>query len=133
PAAIHDGVRVRRLPVRRHRNRGMAVQMLEYLAFFVLAAAVMTARHVRRPYAAVQVHNLPDFLVFCALVPRLLGAAVILDLHALMPEFLASRTGSGMGHPLVRLVAWQERLAFRFADRVVTVTDVWRDTLIGRG
>lgn len=129
----HDGVVVRRLSVRRHRNRGIAVQLLEYLAFFVAAATVVSVRHLRRPYDAVQVHNLPDFLVFCALVPKLTGAAVLLDLHDLMPEFFASRIDAGMRHPLVRLVAVQERLACRFADHVITVTDSWRDLLIRRG
>lgn len=131
--AVHEGVAVRRLPVRRHRDRGFAVQLLEYLAFFVAAAAVLSVRHLRRPYDAVQVHNLPDFLVFCAVVPRVTGAACILDLHDLMPEFFASRLGRGMGHPLVRLVALQERLACRFADHVITVTDGWRNVLIHRG
>ncbi len=131
--ATHEGISVRRLPVRRHRGHGFAVQLLEYVAFFVMAAAVLSVRQVRRPYDAVQVHNLPDFLVFCALVPKLSGAAVILDLHDLMPEFFASRTATGMRHPLVRLLTLQERLACRFADHVITVTAGWRDVLIGRG
>ena len=76
-----DGVTVRRLPVGRHRGRGLAWQLVEYLAFFVLASAVLSALHLRRRYRTVQVHNLPDFLVFCALVPKLTGAGVLLDLH----------------------------------------------------
>ena len=39
----------------------------------------------------VQVHNLPNFLVFAALTPKLTGVQVILDLHGLMPEFYAER------------------------------------------
>jgi glycosyltransferase involved in cell wall biosynthesis len=131
--AEHEGVAIRRLPVRRHRDRGFAVQLLEYLAFFVAAAVALSARHLRRPYDAVQVHNLPDFLVFCALVPRLSGAAVLLDLHDLMPEFFASRLDVGMAHPLVRLMLLQERLACRFAHQVITVTEGWRQVLIRRG
>ena len=65
-------------------------QMLEYLAFFMLAGATLTALHLRRRYRTVQVHNLPDFLVFCASVPKLTGAGVLLDLHDLMPEFMAA-------------------------------------------
>ena len=127
-----DGVTVRRLPVGRHRGRGLAWQLVEYLAFFVLASAVLSALHLRRRYRTVQVHNLPDFLVFCALVPKLTGAGVLLDLHDLMPEFMAAKRGRTMRDPLVRLVAWQERAACRFADQVITVTETWRRTLADR-
>lgn len=131
--ATHEGVSVLRLPLRRHRDRGLYVQLLEYVAFFVMATIALSTRHLRRPYDAVQVHNLPDFLVFCAVVAKVTGAACVLDLHDLTPEFLAARISADMGHPLVRLVALQERLACRFADQVITVTDGWRDVLIGRG
>lgn len=133
PGERIDGVAVRRLPVARNRRLGVAFQLLEYLAFLVAAAAVLTVRHLRRRYDSVQVHNLPDFLVFAALVPKLTGARVLLDLHDLMPEFFASRLQLSMGHPLVRLVAFQERLACGFADSVITVTDGWKDRLAGRG
>jgi glycosyltransferase involved in cell wall biosynthesis len=127
-----DGVTVHRLPIGRHRGRGLAWQLGEYLVFFVLASAVLTALHARRRYRTVQVHNLPDFLVFCALVPKLTGARVLLDLHDLMPEFMAAKRGRTLRDPLVRLVAWQERLACRFADQVITVTETWRGTLAER-
>lgn len=130
---VIDGVTVRRVPLARHRRLGVAVQFLEYLTFAAFAALVLSVRHVRRRFDSVQVHNLPDFLVFSALVPKLTGSRIILDLHDLMPEFLAARLDRTMDHPLVRLVAFQERVSCSFADGVITVTDGWRDRLIGRG
>jgi len=107
--------------------------MIEYLAFLVLAAVRAGVLQVRHRYRTVQVHNLPDFLVFAAIVPKLGGARVILDLHDLMPEFYASRFGRPLSSLPVRLITLQEGLAARFADRVITVTDLWRSTLEGRG
>jgi len=127
-----DGITVRRLPIGRHRGRRLAWQLGEYLVFFVLAGALLTARHLRRRYQTVQVHNLPDFLVFCALVPKLTGAGILLDLHDLMPEFMAAKRRCRMDDPVIRFVAWQERLSCRFADQVITVTDTWRATLASR-
>jgi len=133
PAAEqHRGVNVYRLPVQLTK-RSFAFQMLNYVHFFVLAMIRLTQLHRRRRYTSIQVHNLPDFLVFCALIPRLQGVPVILDLHDLMPEFFAVRTGKTMSHWLVRLVTLQERLACRFAHRVITVTELWRQSLIRRG
>src|SRR5213593_3403398 len=42
------GVQVYRLPVKRHRGRGLAVQLLEYLAFFVMALGKLAILHSRR-------------------------------------------------------------------------------------
>lgn len=128
-----DGVDIFRLPVQRHRGRGPAFQMLEYLTFFVLVFFRLSLLYVQRRYDSVQVHNLPDFLVFAALVPKLGGARLILDLHDLMPEFFASSFKTGMESAAVRLLLLQEKLSCRFADHVITVTELWRKSLIERG
>jgi glycosyltransferase involved in cell wall biosynthesis len=128
----HHGVEVHRVPLALEK-RSLARQLLGYLRFFALATARLTALDRRRSYDSVQVHNLPDFLVFCAIVPKRRGAAVILDLHDLMPEFFAGRFGSGRHRSIAWLVRAQERVACRFADHVITVSDHWRDALIARG
>ncbi len=129
----YHGVNIYRLPVRRHKGVAMWAQLLEYLLFFALAFFKLTMRHLRHRYAVVQVHNLPDFLVFAALIPKLTGASIILDLHDLMPEFFASRMGVERKSLPVQLVYWQEKLSCRFADHVITVTEHWRQSLIRRG
>jgi glycosyltransferase involved in cell wall biosynthesis len=125
-------LRIHRLPLRRDKRRGLLGQLGEYVAFTLLACLRVTSLHLRRRFQVVQVHNLPDFLVFAALVPRLTGAAIVLDLHDLMPEFYTSRFGSQQGW-LARLVRLQERWSCRFAHHVITVTQPWRAALIERG
>ena len=127
------GVQVHRLPLRHHKKGGLLVQLWDYLTFFVLAFFKLTRMHLARRYHVVQVHNLPDFLVFAALVPKLTGCRVILDLHDLMPEFYCAKFGRSMDSWPVRLIRLQERLSCRFADHVITVTEPWRQALIGRG
>jgi glycosyltransferase involved in cell wall biosynthesis len=131
--SVEDSVNTHRLPVMRHKGKGVMVQFLEYLAFFVLAFFKVTALHLKRRYNIVQVHNLPDFLIFSALIPKLSGARLILDLHDLMPEFYAARFRSGMSSFPSRLLCWQEKLSCLFANHVITVTELWRQTLIERG
>ncbi|MEO5986125.1 MAG: glycosyltransferase family 4 protein [Candidatus Limnocylindria bacterium] len=133
PREVIDGIRIRRLPVQRQLGMGLGPQMLEYLTFMVWSGALVSVLHLRKRFDVVQVHNVPDFLVFAALVPRLTGAAILLDLHDLMPEFFASRIGGSMDSLAVRLVRVQERASTGFADKVLTVTDLWRRTLIARG
>lgn len=130
--AIVDGVKVYRLPVKRHAS-GLVIRFLEYLSFFFLALVRLASLHLQRRYNVVQVHNLPDFLVFAALIPKFTGARIILDLHDLMPEFYAERFQRSVDSLPVRVIRWQEWLSCRFADHVITVTELWRQTLIKRG
>jgi glycosyltransferase involved in cell wall biosynthesis len=128
-----DGVHVRRVPVRRRRGGGLAVQLFEYVSFTFWAAAELLRLQLRRRFDVVQVHNVPDFLVLAALPAKVSGTAVLLDLHDLMPEFFASRFNGRLDTPAVRLVTAQERLSRRMADAVITVTEDWRATLVARG
>ena len=80
-----DGITVYRLPVRRQRGQSLGVQLREYLSFFLRATWLVTRRHLRRRYHVAQAHNVPNFLVFSAIAPKLSGVPVILDMHDLMP------------------------------------------------
>jgi len=131
--ASEYGVQIYRLPIKRHKQFGAFVQLLEYLAFFILASWQLLTLYLKNRYKTIQTHNLPDFLVFSALIPKLMGARVILDLHDLMPEFYASRFGGNLNALPVKLVILQERVSCWFADHVITVTEAWRQTLIERG
>jgi glycosyltransferase involved in cell wall biosynthesis len=130
---VLDGVRVRRLGVQRHQGAGLGTYLREYLAFLVRSAVALTRAHRHRRYGLVQVHTLPDFLVFAALPLRITGVPVILDLHEAMPEFFRSRfrgrTGR-IGHTLLR---WQEWASTRFATAVLTVNEALGDRLVALG
>src|SRR5262245_48323578 len=65
---------------------GLFSQLFDYLAFAFLAFLKVTQLHIRKRFHVVQAHNLPNFLVFAAVVPRLTGSRIILDIHDLMPE-----------------------------------------------
>ncbi len=130
----HGGrLTIRRLPIR-HSKGGPLVEYLGKHALFVaLAGALAGARHLRRRYDLVQVNTIPDTLVFAALLPRLLGARVLLDLHECMPEFYASKFKAGMRHPAARLIGRVEQLCIRFAHQATTCTDQMRDAFLARG
>lgn len=129
---VVDGVRVRRLPLG-HRRAGHVRYAAEYGAFFAAAAVLAAARHARRPYDVVQVNTMPDALVFAALVPRLLGARVVLDLHELMPELYLSKFGGDGDGVMVRMLGALEQASIRFADVAVAVSEPCRERYVARG
>ena len=103
-------------------------------ALFLGGAMTLAARlHLRRRFDVVQANSTPDHAVFAALVPRLLGARVLLDLQEPMPEFCATKLQVGASHPVVRLVAVLEQASIRFADHTITCTDAMRAAYISRG
>ncbi|WP_433782272.1 glycosyltransferase family 4 protein [Actinomycetospora sp. CA-101289] len=134
PARERAGpVRIRRLPMRHRQGGGAVGYALEYAGFLVAATLWVAGHAAARRYRLVQVHSLPDVLVLVGLVPRLLGARVLLDLQECMPEFFATKFGVGPGHPVVRLLARLEQRAVRLADHVVTPTTQMRAVFVGRG
>jgi glycosyltransferase involved in cell wall biosynthesis len=124
-----SGVSVTGLPASRARG-GRARYLFEYGWFFVLTAGTLTFRHLRRPYAAVQVNTMPDLLVFSAAVPKLLGSRVVAYMHEPSPELAETLYGS---HRLVRLLAAVEQAALRYADHAITVTEQLKARYVERG
>ncbi len=124
---------INRLPMRHSTGAGIARRLFEYLMFFVLAGIGITALHLRRRFDLVQVNSPPDALVFVALLPRLTGARVLLDLQEPLPEFFATKSGAGERHLAVRLIAAVEQASIRFADAVQTVTEPMRQAFVARG
>jgi glycosyltransferase involved in cell wall biosynthesis len=114
------------VPVRRHRGDRLGSYARSYAQFF-LRASWLLARHPRR-FDAVHVHSLPEAMVFAALVPKLAGRPVVLDVHDLSTEVVASRRGE-----VPWFVRWLERRALRFADRVITVHDDYLERIVARG
>jgi len=129
PYETLNGAKIYRLPVRRHRGSGLAVYIFEYLSFFVLSSIVLTLNFVKKHYNAVQVHNLPDFLVFAAFIPKLFGTKVILDIHDVSPELFMSKQRLESENFLVEILKSLEKLSISFADHVITVGKPFAETL----
>ena len=113
-----------------HRRRGAGRYIFEYSVIPLVAAGLAALLHLRRRYDVVQVNSMPDHLVFAAVVPRLLGAKVLFDMHEAMPELFASKFGDTRG--IRRALAWVERLSISFADQVVVVSEAHRRLLSSR-
>jgi glycosyltransferase involved in cell wall biosynthesis len=127
------GVRVHHLDVQRHQGAGLGTYLREYLSFLFRSMWRSIRLHRRERFALVQVHSLPDFLVFAALPLKLAGVPVLLDLHEAMPEFFRSRFPGASNPVAYRLLRSQERLSIALSTRTITVNAAMRDRLVGLG
>lgn len=119
-----------RLPfnVGSHLWRTTAWSYLER-SWFALRAAAWLARHRGNGQPVIYVRDAICAAWFGAGLARLVGARLIYECHAL-EAWNPSRARSPLALPLVRLI---DSLAIRRADRVVALTDAFRDWLARSG
>lgn len=122
-------LRFYRLPVSRERGKG-ARYAFKYGIFFLWTLGLLSWLGVRRRYGVVYVHNMPNFLVFAAVVPKITGARILLDVHDPAPELLAAIRGGRLPARLWRLVRAEERVSLGFADALMTVNESMRHRLV---
>jgi len=101
--------------------------------FFAGATRRVTALDRRHRFDLVEIHNMPDALVFTALRPKLRGTPLILNFHDTFPELFATLFDRPSGHPLVRLIRAEERISAALADCHIFVTAEARELLADRG
>jgi len=126
-----NGVDVYCIPLAKKRGNPCRY-LFEYFAFFVGASLVLNFLFLRRRYHLVQIHTLPDLLVFSAIIPRLFGVRTILDMHEVMPEFFASKFKLSNDHVFIRLLSFFEKISAKFADSIITVNDPIKELLASR-
>jgi glycosyltransferase involved in cell wall biosynthesis len=130
---VLEGVNVRRLPVRRHQGAGLPVYLWEYGVFLIRSMFAAAGAHRRRRYGLVQVHTLPDYLVFATLPLKLVRVPVLLDLHEAMPEFFRGRFPKAANPISYKLLLLAERMSIALANELLTVNEPLAERLRKRG
>ena len=132
---IDSGV-IRTYSVGRARGKprkGMGNYIKGYAAFFASAIRRVAALDRLHPLDLVEVHNMPNFLTFAGLGPKLRGAPILLDVHDTFPELFETKFQVGRDHPLGRALRLEERASAAFADAVLVVTAEAGERLQSRG
>jgi glycosyltransferase involved in cell wall biosynthesis len=132
PQESVDGVDVYRIQSRIVDERRPRDHVRKTLTFLLRAAVFVARQHLREPYDLIHVQSIPDFLVFAAAVPRLLGTPVILDLRDLVPELYACKFDAKESSLLVRLLRVVERLSATVASHVITANPIWHERVLAR-
>jgi glycosyltransferase involved in cell wall biosynthesis len=117
---VLNGVDVLRLPIK-HDRRGKFAYAYRYAAFILTSSMIFAWRALGRRYDLVYVHNMPDILVLSSLIPKALGAKVVLDLHDPMPELMMTIFDAPQSGKSVQLLKRLEKWSIARADLVITV------------
>jgi glycosyltransferase involved in cell wall biosynthesis len=130
--SVLNGVNVFRIQSRRINERGPLSYLVRIMRFLLFAATFIARRHLSEPYQLIHVHSVPDFLVFAAIIPKLLGTPVILDIHDVLPEFYASKFHVAHGSFLFRCLVLVERVSIAFADHAIVANHLWCERVADR-
>ena len=126
------GVNVFRVNMKRRRNSRFRY-ILQYISFFFISLYMTTQMHLKKKYDVVHVHNLPDFLVFSAVLPKLMGAKIILDLHDPMPELFMTKYNKNKNSLFIKLLMVIENISIKFANIIITPNITFKDIFVSRG
>ena len=128
---IIRGVNVYRIQERIRDQKGPLSYLWKLLSFFVRSSWILTCRTISEPYDLIHVHSVPDFAVFAAFVPRVLGARVILDID-IVPEFYASSLKWEIVLSFSSLLLLIEKMAAAFSNHVIISNELWKKKLTKR-
>jgi glycosyltransferase involved in cell wall biosynthesis/peptidoglycan/xylan/chitin deacetylase (PgdA/CDA1 family) len=127
-----NGLNMYFIQSRPDQEQKAALYFLRLLSFCLKSFFVLSYLGLKKKYDVVHVTSPPDFIIFAALIPKLRGAGIILDIHDIGPELYMRKLNVPESKPIIRILKWLERISVHFADHVITVTDIWRDKLAGR-
>jgi len=116
-----NGVNVYHLNQFRYRGNSNLKYIFSYLEFFIRIFLKISTFYFKKRYRVIHINNMPDFLVFTAIIPKLFGAKLILDIHDTMYETFSTKFENNSNSFLLKILLLQERISACFVDSVISV------------
>ena len=129
---IHKRITIYYLQGREYNEKGLTSYLAKMGTFFGKVFFVTFVKYLQKRYKIIHIHNPPDFLVFSVMLPKLLGAKIIFDMHENLPEFFCAKFNTDINTLAVRLLLRFEKMATQFADLTITAHDLLRERVLKR-
>ncbi|GBC63758.1 glycosyltransferase WbuB [Desulfonema ishimotonii] len=125
-----NGVNAYRINLMRTRA-GKLRYLFEYSYFIISAFLMLSCLHLLKQYRIIHIHNMPDILVISAILPKLTGSKLILDLHDPMPEVYLAKYPDAP-NSVIKILKTVEKFSIGFADLVITPNISFRNLFVSR-
>ena len=129
---VFEGINIYRMNLKKTRGSFLDY-FYKYFIFFIWSFVKLSILFIKNRYDFIHVHNMPNFIVFAALIPKLSGKKIILDQHDAAPELLMAMTNKTEGSFLFKLAVSEEKLSTWFANHVITTNIAFKDLFLSRG
>jgi glycosyltransferase involved in cell wall biosynthesis len=102
------------------------------ILFFLSALIKLQTLSLKRNYHLIEIHNMPESLVFTTVFQKLKGIPIILDMHDLTPELFKSKWERNNNSLLSSFIKFVEWISCKYSDRIITVTNGCKTLLVKR-
>lgn len=126
-----NNVNIHRIPLVRKRGKTFRY-CYEYLMLTILGAWKLAWLHFKKPFQVIHIHNMPDFLVLAGLIPKWMGAKLLLDIHDPMPELYRLKHNIVQNRWIVKALRLEEKLSCWLAHYIISVNEAVRKNLEGK-
>jgi glycosyltransferase involved in cell wall biosynthesis len=127
-----DGMTIYGIQARPEAEKKNRTYFARLLLFHLKATLFLSWMSLKKKYSIIHVTSPPDFMVFTAVVPKFFGAKIILDIHDISPELFMEKLHLPESQRIIKFIKFIEAVSARYADHVITVTDLWRNKLVSR-
>jgi glycosyltransferase involved in cell wall biosynthesis len=129
---IIKGVKIFKIKTRKYNETKLLDYFFNIFSFFIRGMFYLIVKNFKKKYKIIHIHNVPDFLIFMGLIPRLFKSKLILDIHDILPELFCQKFSKSMNSSLAKVLLYIERISVHFADHVIIANDIWRNKIIIR-
>jgi glycosyltransferase involved in cell wall biosynthesis len=131
------GVEVRELNIVKYQGKSNRSYMMSYLKFMISAFFACNGLLMRKSLDIVHIHNMPNFIIFSALVPFILGKKIILDIHDTMIETYTAKFKEKSNmiffNTLTYILRLEELVCCAMAHKIICVNHTQKEALVKRG
>lgn len=127
-----NGVSIFRIQERIFNEKSQFDYFQRLLKFLIKSSITLSKLHIKTPYDLIHVHNIPDFLVLSAIIPKLMGSKIILDIHDICPELYANKFKEGKKKVFFKSLLALEKLSCWFSDHVIVSNHLWQNKILSR-
>lgn len=126
------GVNVYRVQRRIKNEKGQLSYLIKLLKFLIMSSFILLKHHIKNHYHVIHVHNIPDFLVFTTIFPKICGSKIILDIHDVVPELYATLFNKTKNSLEFKALTVAEKASCAFSDHVIIANDLWHKLITTR-
>ena len=116
---IKNNVNVIELNINKYRGRSNFRYFLSYFRFLMSTFLACNGMFMRRSLDIVHIHNMPNFLIFAAIIPLIFGKKIILDIHDTMIETYSAKFHGWTSKILIGALRLEESICCSLANKII--------------